>query len=803
MNKHPKKSILNNLSIKTQIILIVLFSIFIIGSFSLYFIFKQITTTLETNGLDEIKKTTLMKASAIEKIIEHNKIMTASLATNHKIIDYVENENQDTQNQYILDVLQNYKNSGMFYSISILDINGKTIISTDETLLGQNYSFREYFQKAMKGTASVDILTEVTSEELGYYFSNPIQKEDGLIIGVVVIKTKPQIIDQFLVEEIDEQLSDVLLTDDKGLILFSKKTSRIFRTLGPLNQTDLEYETTKRFLGLQVDYLNYGIVQQNLKYGNHIETFEIIDRLDDEKEILVVVNIDNAPLFIILEIEKDKFISSLDTLASEISLIDGITLIILFFIIYLIVSKSIKPLKNIEEFAVNISNGDYNSKIELNKSVGKEFFKIAHTLEYMVDILNSYKKETEQKIATQTKKIKIDSINLERKQEALINVLEDVDQEKQISEKLSNDLEKFKLASDYATDMIFITNPKGVLLYANTATETITGYTQKYLLDEKNKKPWYELITKKMTINSIINELIKTKKSTYREIDILTEEKNKRVLGLKMSPITNNNNEVIFLVGIGRDITKEKEIDKSKSEFVSVASHQLRTPLSTINWYTELLLSKDTGHLSKEQEEYVEEIRKDTKQMNKLVESLLNVSRIDMGTVAIEPEKVNIIKIAESAIKEFRPQMERHKFKFTKNFDAKLPKTMMLDKQLTFMIFQNLISNSVKYTPDKGKITINIKRKNKNVEIIVSDSGIGIPKKDQSKIFTKLYRASNAKIKHVTGVGLGLYIIKSFLEKTGCKIWFKSKIKKGTTFYVNIPIKGMKKNKRNRWYSIK
>ena len=451
--------------------------------------------------------------------------------------------------------------------------------------------------------------------------------------------------------------------------------------------------------------------------------------------------------------------------------------------------------KNIEEFAVNISNGDYKSKIELDKSVGKEFIQIAYTLEYMVDRLNNYKKETEHKIAIQTKKIRTDAINLGHKQEALINVLEDVDQEKQISEKLSNDLEKFKLASDYATDMIFIANPKGVLLYANTATVTITGYTQEYLLNEKNKKTWYELISKKGTIHSIINELTKTKTSTYKEIDILTQEKNKRVLGLKMSPITNNNNEVIFLVGIGRDITKEKEIDKSKSEFVSVASHQLRTPLSTINWYTELLLSKDTGHLSKEQEEYVEEIRKDTKQMNKLVESLLNVSRIDMGTVAIEPEKVNIIKIAESAIKEFRPQMERHKFKFTKNFDAKLPKTMMLDKQLTFMILQNLISNAVKYTPDKGKITINIKRRDKDVEIIVSDSGIGIPKKDQNKIFTKLYRASNAKIKHVTGVGLGLYIIKSFIEKTGGKIWFKSKIKKGTTFYVIIPIKGMKKIK--------
>jgi len=305
MNNQPKKSILNNLSVKTQIILIVLFSIFIIGSFSLYFVFNQITTVLEKNGLEEIRKITILKASDIEKIIEHYKIMTASLATNHKIVNYLKNENLDAQNSAtLLDTLQNYKNSGMIYSISILDTTGKAIISTDETFLEQNYSFREHFQKAMEGIASVDILIGTTSGELGYYFSHPIQKEDGLISGVVIMKVKPQIINQFLIEEINKQLSDVLLTDDKGLILFSKKTSRVFKTLGPLNQTDLEYETTKRFLGLQVDHLNYGIVQQSLKNGNHIETFEIIDKLDDEEEILVVVNIDNAPLFIILEIEK-------------------------------------------------------------------------------------------------------------------------------------------------------------------------------------------------------------------------------------------------------------------------------------------------------------------------------------------------------------------------------------------------------------------------------------------------------------------------------------------------------------------
>ena len=123
---------------------------------------------------------------------------------------------------------------------------------------------------------------------------------------------------------------------------------------------------------------------------------------------------------------------------------------------------------------------------------------------------------------------------------------------------------------------------------------------------------------------------------------------------------------------------------------------------------------------------------------------------------------------------------------------------MNLDKNLTHIIFQNLLSNAVKYTPEKGKVIIDVSRKDKNVEIAVSDTGFGIPKKQQRKVFSKLFRADNARETDTQGTGLGLYIVKSILETVGGDISFKSEENKGTTFNVEIPLAGMKKKKGTR-----
>ena len=259
-------------------------------------------------------------------------------------------------------------------------------------------------------------------------------------------------------------------------------------------------------------------------------------------------------------------------------------------------------------------------------------------------------------------------------------------------------------------------------------------------------------------------------------------------VSITVSPIIFQN-EVTGAIAVVRDVTKEKEIDKAKTEFVSLASHQLRTPLSAINWYTETLLSNGrASEFSPQQKQFVERIYESSKRMSELVGSLLNVSRLEMGTFTIQPEVVDLMQLARDVIKEFEPEFSKNKHSFVFSGDDTIP-PMRLDKKLTGIIFQNLLSNAIKYTPDGGNIELLIKKEDASVRISVSDTGLGIPEDQKDKIFTKLFRADNAQRMDTQGTGLGLYIVKSIVQKIGGTIGFTSQVGKGTTFHVILPLR--------------
>lgn len=243
---------------------------------------------------------------------------------------------------------------------------------------------------------------------------------------------------------------------------------------------------------------------------------------------------------------------------------------------------------------------------------------------------------------------------------------------------------------------------------------------------------------------------------------------------------------------------KEAEnIDKAKSEFVSLASHQLRTPLTAINWYTEMLANGDAGKMNAQQKEFAESVHKSSIRMVDLVNALLNVSRIDLGTFSINPEPVDVKRLVRDVADELKPQID------TKHQTLKLdlPKsdiTLMADEKLLRMVFQNLLANATKYTPEKGLLSLTLKVVGDQLTFDVKDSGIGIPKNQQSKIFTKLFRAKNAEESEAEGTGLGLYIVKSVIENAGGDISFESEENKGTTFHVSMPLEGMKKREGNK-----
>ena len=362
--------------------------------------------------------------------------------------------------------------------------------------------------------------------------------------------------------------------------------------------------------------------------------------------------------------------------------------------------------------------------------------------------------------------------------------------EKRLEDYASN-LKKFQLAVENASDQIVITDPEGVILYANKSLEMTSGFSVEEAIGKKAgsselgggmmdrdyyDKMWKTINTEKQ---SFIGEL-KNKRKDGQEYDA----------ALSISPILDEGNRVIFFVGIERDITKAKEVDRAKTEFVSLASHQLRTPLSSINWFTEMLLNGDAGETNSTQKEYLNEIYKGNKRMVGLVNALLNASRIELGTFGVEPEPADIIAISKDVIEELVPLIKEKQVYVVEDYDE-MPQ-ILLDPKLTRIIFQNLMTNAIKYTGGRGKITVSIKKDSDNVIISVADTGFGIPLKQQEKIFSKLFRADNIKALDAEGSGLGLYIVKSIVEESNGKIWFESEENKGTTFHVSLPINGMK-----------
>ncbi|MDP1689948.1 MAG: ATP-binding protein [bacterium] len=347
-------------------------------------------------------------------------------------------------------------------------------------------------------------------------------------------------------------------------------------------------------------------------------------------------------------------------------------------------------------------------------------------------------------------------------------------------------------------DGLVVVNKEGKISYINTSFEEMLGWKTQEIIG----KSMVEVVPRE-DINGIevsfkeriLTQVLSGKKfvaDLTNPFYYIRKDKSRFPASSIVAPVVLGG-KIVGAVEVFRDITKEKEIDKAKTEFVSLASHQLRTPLSTVSWYSEMLLAGDAGKVTSDQKKYLEEIYHGNQRMVELVNTLLDVSRIELGTLLVEPKLTDIVRLAESVIDEQKQQIYEKKIKFSPTFKNNIP-LMQADPKLLRMVIQNLLSNAVKYTSIGGKIGISIYVDNKkNVQIKISDTGYGIPKNQQDKIFTKLFRADNVIGKDTEGTGLGLYIAKSIVEQARGTLWFESNENIGTTFYVTLPLKEMQK----------
>lgn len=259
--------------------------------------------------------------------------------------------------------------------------------------------------------------------------------------------------------------------------------------------------------------------------------------------------------------------------------------------------------------------------------------------------------------------------------------------------------------------------------------------------------------------------------------------------------------KIIGVIEVFENITHEKEVDKTKTEFISLASHQLRTPLTIISWISEILTSDENKKLAKDQIKHLQEIQEATKRMVDLVNGLLNVSRLELGTFPVEPGEVDMQIVLDTVLQDLTPQIKKKHLSIKKEIDGEQFR-LYSDPNLVQIVLQNILSNAIKFSHENKAITVILSKSKSKITVSVSDQGIGIPKHHQEKIFTKLFRSDNAKEMDPDGTGLGLYITKSVMEVIDSSIAFTSKENVGTTFTLHFPEKITKKGGKKKLIQI-
>jgi len=368
---------------------------------------------------------------------------------------------------------------------------------------------------------------------------------------------------------------------------------------------------------------------------------------------------------------------------------------------------------------------------------------------------------------------------------ATLNLLQDIEKERS-EVMLAKAKEDALLAS--IGDGVIGTDREGGITVMNAAARKMLGLTT----EDVAGKDLYDLITVEdekgiasLRDKGLVSVVLKTGKAVViNSTSYVSKKKEKIPVAINITPIVSRG-KMIGTVNVFRDITEERALSSAKDEFISLASHQLQSPISAILWSMERLLGEHMGSLNKEQKEAMGDIYKSGKNMSELVSGFMEVTKMESTGFAIKKEEVDLVEICDSILTELAGRILEKKTIIIKHYGIAIPH-LNIGKKAATIIFQNLLTNAIKYTPEGGTVEIKIDTIVKGVLISVKDNGYGIPEAAKSRIFSKLFRADNVREKEPTGTGLGLYLLKSLVDKIGGKVWFESKEGEGSTFYVEL-----------------
>jgi signal transduction histidine kinase len=240
-------------------------------------------------------------------------------------------------------------------------------------------------------------------------------------------------------------------------------------------------------------------------------------------------------------------------------------------------------------------------------------------------------------------------------------------------------------------------------------------------------------------------------------------------------------------IEVFRDVTQEFALDRAKDEFVSLASHQLRTPATAVKAILSMMLNGDLGSLTPRQQHFVARAIYTNDRQLTIIEDMLNAAKVDSGELSIAPVEMDIAQLTHDAVQEHIVNLAKHKLTITVD-RPNAPTQVMADPVKLRMVLDNLLSNAAKYTPEGGRVSVQVTPLPDGVRIAVTDTGVGIALTDQDRLFRKFSRIQNILSADVGGSGLGLYLVKHIVDLHGGTIEVDSEPGSGSTFTIELPL---------------
>ncbi|MFH1012479.1 MAG: ATP-binding protein [Candidatus Peregrinibacteria bacterium] len=649
--------------------------------------------------------------------------------------------------------------------IIVVDTNGKEVVAIHGDGMGIRQPERDYFLAQKKGVSIGELTGDQTFGNRNAFVAvAPLTDKDTQeTLGVLVNVFDTKELNKIFVSEIkfSERGNRYLEAIRNSEVYIVDKSRQII-----VHPQTLENAANKHFMWKRVDTLP---VQRCLDQGEATGG-EIYQNYGGEEVIGVSICIPDKNWVILSEMKTSDAFSPLSAIYVRLGFI-----IILFILTVLLSAlvfsrKFTEPLKKMMVMVSNMREGNLNARVDI---------KTKDEIGHLATAFNEMASKLKESYGSLERKVKEKTRELNKK---VVTIQQENAKDEAILESIG--------------EGIIVTDQYGKIIIINQAAQDILN--------------WDPIEVAGKNLSAILN-------LEEEDASIVTKGQNpihlalshvKKIMGtyyfapmgqphfpiaITVTPIILEKN-IIGAIMVFRDVTKEKEVERMKTEFVSLVSHQLRTPLSGMKWFAEMLLAGDVGAVNEEQREFINNINELNQRMIDLVNALLNIARIESGRLIIEPKPTHLGELVKDVMTALQTKITEKKMNLIVSVHQNLP-MISIDPKMIREVYSNLLSNAIKYTPAEGEIMVFISETDEDVITQIHDTGYGIPEKEQDKIFKKFFRASNIASVETEGNGLGLYLVKAIIESSGGRIWFKSKEGEGTTFWFSLPRKGSKARK--------